>query len=144
LGPNPVPAVGSQQLVNATMETYAQPSNCFDCHAGSKGNGLGSAGGFGLSHIYGDLQPLPLKTSDAHQTRGSQADHAETEARPSSVPYLIEWEEMPPTHRCRRCNRSTSSANGKWLLFGGRTSGLHTFKAASTTSPARRQTRSPT
>jgi hypothetical protein len=58
--PPPVPIIGSQKLVNATMETYAQPTDCFDCHQGSKGNGLGSPGGFGLSHIYGDLQGLKL------------------------------------------------------------------------------------
>lgn len=58
-----VQQVGSIQLANATMETYFQfPSlNCFTCHRGSPGNGLGMKCGGGVSHIYGDLQPLKVK-----------------------------------------------------------------------------------
>jgi hypothetical protein len=54
--------IGSVRLANATMETYVQSQgtaqiNCFTCH---QGNGLGTPGGGGLSHIYGDLQPLNI------------------------------------------------------------------------------------
>jgi hypothetical protein len=60
---NQVQQIGSLQLANATMETYFQfPSlNCFSCHSGSPGNGLGSKCGGGLSHVYGDIVPLKLK-----------------------------------------------------------------------------------
>jgi hypothetical protein len=52
--------VGSQFLANATMETYAPQSNCFSCHSGDPlGKGGGPIGADGLSHIYGDLAPLP-------------------------------------------------------------------------------------
>ena len=58
-GQNPPPgpgfAVGTNQMANSTMETFQQPSNCFDCHTGS--NMLGTMSG-GLSHIYGPLIPL--------------------------------------------------------------------------------------
>jgi len=55
-----VKTVGSQLLANATMETYASQSNCFSCHAGNPlGTGGGPAAADGLSHIYGDLAPLP-------------------------------------------------------------------------------------
>jgi hypothetical protein len=52
--------IGSVELANATMETYVQAPtlNCFTCH---QGNGLGTKCGGGLSHIYGDLQPLKVK-----------------------------------------------------------------------------------
>ncbi len=61
--------LGSLQLANATLETYVQSTspppgpttngvNCFMCH---QGNGLGTPGGGGLSHIYGDLVPLKVK-----------------------------------------------------------------------------------
>lgn len=51
--PDPVPIIGSQTLANTTMETYNQTLNCFICHSGGRLDGL--------SHIYGALQPLPLK-----------------------------------------------------------------------------------
>ena len=41
--------VGTNQMANATMETFFQPSNCFDCHATNK---------VGVSHIFTPLQPL--------------------------------------------------------------------------------------
>jgi hypothetical protein len=46
--------VGTNQLTNTTLETYAQGTNCFTCH---QGNMLGDPSG-GLSHIYGTLKPL--------------------------------------------------------------------------------------
>jgi hypothetical protein len=54
--PGPGQEVGTNQMANSTMESFQQPSNCFDCHSGS--NMLGGAGGSGLSHIYGVLKPL--------------------------------------------------------------------------------------
>jgi len=55
-------AVGTSQLANTTMETYSQGNSnladsgtCFGCHAG---NMLGDPSGLGLSHIFGELQPL--------------------------------------------------------------------------------------
>lgn len=42
---------GSLTLSNATMETYMQYKNCFDCHKGGNLNGL--------SHIFGIIKPLP-------------------------------------------------------------------------------------
>lgn len=54
--------VGTSKMANTTLETYDQGdntaatgSNCFSCHSG---NMLGTAGGFGLSHVFGQLQPL--------------------------------------------------------------------------------------
>jgi hypothetical protein len=55
--------VGTNQLANSTMETFFQPSNCFNCHSG---NMLGvMAGppptppvGDGLSHVYGPIKVL--------------------------------------------------------------------------------------
>ena len=47
--------VGPNQLANTTMETFFQPSNCFNCHTG---NMLGALNGSGLSHIFGLLKPL--------------------------------------------------------------------------------------
>jgi hypothetical protein len=47
--------VGTNQMANTTMESFVQPSNCFDCH---QGNMLGTPSGDGLSHIYGTLKPL--------------------------------------------------------------------------------------
>ncbi|HEX3129511.1 MAG TPA: hypothetical protein VH394_19395 [Thermoanaerobaculia bacterium] len=52
------PAVGTNQLAATSMETFAQPSNCFDCHDGTI-NPLGDSSGNGLSHIFGEIQPLP-------------------------------------------------------------------------------------
>jgi hypothetical protein len=56
-GANPTPTnqVGTNKLANTTMETFFQPSNCFNCHIG---NMLGTSSGDGLSHIWGPLQPL--------------------------------------------------------------------------------------
>lgn len=48
--------VGTNKLANTTMETFAQGSNCFNCHLG---NPLGDANGSGHSHIFGELLPLP-------------------------------------------------------------------------------------
>jgi len=42
---------GSLVLSNATMETYLQYKNCFDCHQGGNLSGL--------SHIFGGIKPLP-------------------------------------------------------------------------------------
>jgi hypothetical protein len=66
--PNPpatdiIDEVGASQLANSTLETYTQPAtpaydssiNCFACH---QGNALGASNGSGLSHIYGQIQPL--------------------------------------------------------------------------------------
>jgi hypothetical protein len=47
--------LGTTMVSNATMETFEQPGTCFDCHAG---NMLGSTGGGGLSHIWGQIDPL--------------------------------------------------------------------------------------
>jgi hypothetical protein len=58
VGTASVPSIGSQSLSNATMETYARSKNCFGCHNGVSGGSLGTPGAGGLSHIYGDLQPL--------------------------------------------------------------------------------------
>lgn len=56
--------VGTNTMTNATMETYQQGSNCFDCHTNSNAAGsmlglLVNKQGQGLSHIYGGLAPLP-------------------------------------------------------------------------------------
>lgn len=49
-----IPVVaGSLTLSNATMETYLQYKNCFDCHKGGKLNGL--------SHIFSGIKPLPQR-----------------------------------------------------------------------------------
>jgi hypothetical protein len=53
--PGPGNQVGTNRLANTTMETFFQPSNCFDCHTG---NMLGTPGGGGLSHIWGPIKPL--------------------------------------------------------------------------------------
>lgn len=52
--------VGTNQLSNATMETYQQGSNCFSCHSDPPMLGALSSAkkGIGLSHIFGGLQPL--------------------------------------------------------------------------------------
>ncbi|QXQ06124.1 hypothetical protein KX816_18375 [Sphingosinicellaceae bacterium] len=42
--------VGTNQLANATIETFAQGTNCFSCHFTSK---------VAVSHIYWELKPLP-------------------------------------------------------------------------------------
>lgn len=47
--------VGTSKMANSTMETFFQFGNCFACHSG---NMLGTPGGGGLSHIWGDLKPL--------------------------------------------------------------------------------------
>jgi hypothetical protein len=46
---------GTNQMSNSTLESYQQPSNCFDCHSG---NMLGAANGQGLSHMFGPLKAL--------------------------------------------------------------------------------------
>jgi hypothetical protein len=46
---------GTTGMANTTMETFEQPSTCFDCHSG---NMLGSPNGSGLSHIWGPILPL--------------------------------------------------------------------------------------
>jgi hypothetical protein len=54
-------SAGTNAMTNATMETYQQGSNCFDCHDGSPMLGVLSGTppqGIGLSHIYGGLKPL--------------------------------------------------------------------------------------
>ncbi len=67
--------VGTSLLTNTTMETYQQGTdskangtNCFTCHSG---NMLGDAGGNnglinGLSHIFGQLQPLGFSAPVSH------------------------------------------------------------------------------
>jgi hypothetical protein len=50
------PGVGTNQLANTTMETFAQPGNCFGCHNGIP---LGDSSGNGHSHIFGEIAPLP-------------------------------------------------------------------------------------
>lgn len=45
---------GSKKLANATMETYFQYKQCFDCHQGGEINGL--------SHIFSEIKPLPIQT----------------------------------------------------------------------------------
>jgi hypothetical protein len=55
--------VGTSSMTNATMETYQQGTNCFDCHAdppmlGALAGPPGHVQGIGLSHIYGGLKPL--------------------------------------------------------------------------------------
>jgi hypothetical protein len=51
--------LGTTRVANATIESFFQPSSCFDCH---KGNMLGvqpsGAFGGGLSHIWFQLKPL--------------------------------------------------------------------------------------
>jgi hypothetical protein len=58
---------GTPAMANSTMETFSQPSNCFDCHsdltASTPGNMLGTsplADGFsgGLSHVFAPILPL--------------------------------------------------------------------------------------
>jgi len=55
------PQVGTNVLANTTMETFAQGSNCFSCHQSGSAPGqfLGTSDGQGLSHIVGEIQPLP-------------------------------------------------------------------------------------
>lgn len=55
------PQVGTNQLANTTMETFVQGSNCFGCHSDTSAPGqfLGDSSGGGLSHIFGEIQPLP-------------------------------------------------------------------------------------
>jgi hypothetical protein len=55
--PGPGVQVGTNHMANSTMETFFQPSNCFNCHDGS--NLLGAPDGeSGLSHIWGPIKPL--------------------------------------------------------------------------------------
>ena len=49
---------GSLQAFNATMETYAQGTSCFTCHA-QKASSPNSFQPFELSHIYSQIAPLP-------------------------------------------------------------------------------------
>jgi hypothetical protein len=54
---------GTTMMANSTMETFFQPSNCFDCHSDTTGNMLGTPPGpdgftGGLSHIFQPVQPL--------------------------------------------------------------------------------------
>ena len=58
--PNSGTQVGTKMLANSTMETFVQPSNCFDCHQGQGAlNMLGTPGtDQGLSHVYGLITPL--------------------------------------------------------------------------------------
>ncbi|WP_139863462.1 hypothetical protein [Bradyrhizobium ivorense] len=54
---------GTPQMANSTMETFFQPSNCFDCHSDDGGNMLGTPSGpdgfsGGLSHIWAATRPL--------------------------------------------------------------------------------------
>ncbi|MFT5764206.1 MAG: hypothetical protein ACI8X3_001636 [Saprospiraceae bacterium] len=52
-----IPVVkGSKILANATMETYFQYKNCFDCHQGGNISGL--------SHIFDEINPLPIPGSN--------------------------------------------------------------------------------
>ncbi len=61
--PNNNNQVGTNKLANTTMETFFQPSNCFNCN---QGNMLGTLVGppptppvgEGLSHVYGPVKPL--------------------------------------------------------------------------------------
>lgn len=51
--------VGTNQMSNATMETYQQGTNCFACHTDPPMLGaLSGNQGIGLSHMYGGLKPL--------------------------------------------------------------------------------------
>jgi hypothetical protein len=50
-------------MANSTMETFFQPSNCFNYHADDNGNMLGTPAGpdgfsGGLSHIWAATLPL--------------------------------------------------------------------------------------
>ncbi|MFT4586889.1 MAG: hypothetical protein ACI9VS_000240 [Candidatus Binatia bacterium] len=47
---------GSITLANASMETYFQYKNCFDCHHATQGQPMTQL--TGLSHIFGIIQPL--------------------------------------------------------------------------------------
>lgn len=51
--------IGTTDLANATMETFFQPSSCFNCHAGNM-LGVQPSGAFGggLSHIWFQLKQL--------------------------------------------------------------------------------------
>ncbi|HTA98990.1 MAG TPA: hypothetical protein VK804_00820 [Bradyrhizobium sp.] len=55
LAPTTGNRLGTTTIANSTMETFKQPGACFDCH---DNNMLGSSGGGGLSHIWGDIIPL--------------------------------------------------------------------------------------
>lgn len=48
-------AVGTNQMTNATMETYAQGSNCFDCHQNTSSATNPTTE---ISHVFGGLAPL--------------------------------------------------------------------------------------
>jgi hypothetical protein len=47
--------VGTNQMSNATMETYAQGSNCFDCHQNTSSATNPTTE---ISHVFGGLAPL--------------------------------------------------------------------------------------
>jgi len=55
--------VGTNKLSNATMETYQQGSNCFDCHQGNTTNFDPN----GLSHIFGGAHDGPGGTNTGLQ-----------------------------------------------------------------------------
>jgi hypothetical protein len=64
-GSNPGPSndgVGTNQLINITMETYQQGTNCFDCHQNNSQpppNGNGPTNPTTqISHVFGVTQPL--------------------------------------------------------------------------------------
>jgi hypothetical protein len=57
--PIPGAEVGTNQLANTTMETYQQGMNCFACHRGHPLGTVQNGNASGISHIYGELQPLP-------------------------------------------------------------------------------------
>ncbi len=48
--PNGANEVGTNLLANSTLETFAQGTNCFDCHQTNK---------VAVSHLYRELKPLP-------------------------------------------------------------------------------------
>jgi hypothetical protein len=53
--PNNNNQAGTNKLANTTMETFFQPSNCFDCH---RGDSTLAPVGMELSHVYGPVKPL--------------------------------------------------------------------------------------
>jgi len=60
LPPGVGPTTGTPQMANSTMETFFQPSNCFDCHSGNMLGTPPGPDGFsgGLSHIWAPIVPL--------------------------------------------------------------------------------------
>lgn len=64
-------AIGTSQLANSTMETYAQNGvgynqygSCFGCH---NNNNLLTPGS--LSHVFSGIQPLPTKTTNSSKKK---------------------------------------------------------------------------